>query len=156
MKRLLSVLALLVCFAVPAQAQTGACTPTATPAGVVFGRSLITFTSTDHNAVDPAGALKVADYFGEVRVKGDPSLVTNFTIPKASVTPVTGTGIPAGCLQTLLPAMGSGLLPSAVYTLTFFARNSQQTPSANPMSADFFLSQASVPAGPAALRLVTP
>jgi hypothetical protein len=153
--RLLAAVLLTALFATPTSAQAG-CTPQTTPAAVVFGRSMITFQSADHNAVDPAGALKVADYFGEVRVKGVPEIVTNFTIPKASVTPLTGTGVPAGCLQTLLPAMGSGLLPTNTYALTFFARNSNQAMSASPQTVDFFLSQASVPAGPTSLRLVTP
>jgi len=148
------VIAVLLLGAAASDAVAQACTAQTAPAAVVFGRSNLTFISPDHNAVDPAGALKVADYFGEVRVKGDPTLVTNFTIPKGSVTPVTGG--PTGCLQTLLPAMGSGLLPTNTYTITFFARNSTGAMNANPPVADFFLSQASVPAGPTNLRIVTP
>lgn len=136
------------------EAQT-ACTSTATPAPVVFGRSTLTFQSTDHNAVDPAGALKVTDYFGEVRVKNNPALVTNFTVPKASVVPVTGSGVPADCLSTLLPGM-QGLLPANIYTLTFFARNPSGVQSENPNTVDFFLSSASVPVSPGNLSLVTP
>lgn len=156
MRRLLLPLLILLGLPILAEAQTGACTVQNTPTGVVFGRSLLTFTSADHNAVDPAGALKVADYFGEVRVKDTPTLVTDFTVPKNSVTPVTGAGIPANCYQTLLPAMGSGLLPTATYTLTLFSRNPNGTKSDKAPTADFFLSSASVPASPGNLRLVTP
>lgn len=138
-----------------AAAQT-ACVPDGKPAAVVFGRSNLTFQSTDHNAVDPAGALKIQDYFGEVRVKGETNIVTNFTVPKTSVTPVTGTGIPAGCYTTLLPAMGSGLLPTAVYELTLYSRNPTGTLSTNPPKTDFFLSAASVGASPANPEIVTP
>lgn len=149
------LLPLMLCLPSLAHAQT-ACVPDGKPAPVVFGRSNLTFQSIDHNEVDPAGALKVQDYFGEVRVKGDPTLVTNFTVPKSSVTPVTGAGVPPGCFQTQIPAMGPGLLPTAVYELTFYSRNPTGTLSANPPKTDFFLSSASVPASPANLELVTP
>ncbi|MGH9238648.1 MAG: hypothetical protein ACRD3G_11480 [Vicinamibacterales bacterium] len=151
----LVVFVLVLGSAWPAGAQT-ACLPDGKPAPVVFGRSTLTFQSADHTAVDPAGALKVQDYYGEVRVKGEPVLTTTFTVPKNSVTPVTGTGIPAGCYQTLLPAMGPGLLPTAVYELTWYSRNPQATLSENTAKTDFFLSSASVPASPANLELVTP
>ena len=136
-----------------AAAQT-ACVPDGKPTPVVFGRSLLTFTSTDHNAVDPAGALKVQDYFGEVRVNGSPDIVTNFTVPKNSVTPAP-TPAPTGCFQTLLPAMAP-LLPTAIYELTLFSRNPSGTLSTNPPKTTFFLSTASVPASPATMELVTP
>lgn len=155
MRRIVLVISLLLATPALAQAQS-ACVPDGKPAAVVFGRSLLSFTSADHNAVDPAGALKIQDYFGEVRVKGDPTLVTNFTVPKTSVTPVTATGAPANCYQTLLPAMGSGLLPTAVYELTLYSRNPTGTLSSNPPKTDFFLSAASVGASPGNLELVTP
>lgn len=136
-------------------AAQGACAPDGKPAPVVFGRSNLTFQSTDHNAVDPAGALKVQDYFGEVRIQGSTELVTNFTVPKNSVTPVPAPA-PTGCLQTLLPAMGPGLLPTAIYELTLYSRNPTGTLSANPPKTTFFLSAASVPASPANPEIVTP
>ena len=149
-----AVLTLLVSSS--AFAQGTGCTPTSTPQAVTQGRTNITFQSADHTAVDPAGAPKVTDYFGEIRVKGQSALVTNFTIPKASVAPLTGSGIPAGCLSTALPAM-SGLLPTATYTLTFYARNTAVSPSLslNALSADFFLESGRVPSSPALLSFVT-
>lgn len=133
-----------------------ACVPDGKPAPITFGRSMVTFQSPSHTAVDPAGNLLVQDYFGEVRVNGSPDLVTNFTIPKTSVTPVTGTGIPAGCFQTLLPAMGSGLLPTAIYELTLLSRNPQGTLSPATAKTTFFLAAGSVPASPTNIELVTP
>lgn len=140
-------------------AQSGvACTPQTAAAAVAFGRTNISFQSVGHTEVDPAGQPKITDYFGEVRVKGNAALITNFTIPKVSVVPLTGTGIPASCFSTALPAM-AGLLPSAVYTLTLYARNSGQSPpllAASPETADFFLEQAAAPRNPGRLSFVTP
>ena len=142
------------------QPTTGAaCTPTNTPASVEFGRTTLTFYSADHNAVDQQGALKVADYFGEVQVKGQGEIITNFTIPKSSVFMLQAPA-PAGCMGTLLPAM-TGLLPSATYTLTFYERSgtgarSDPNVAGNVSRADFFLLSASVPVSPGAVSLVTP
>jgi hypothetical protein len=141
-----------------ADAQNLACTPQTAPAQVAFGRTNITFQSPGHTELDPAGLPKITDYFGEVRVRGQAALVTNFTIPKTSVTPFTGPGIPSGCFQTQLPAM-AGLLPSDVYTLTLYARNTASSPpklAAAPETADFFLEEAAAPRSPARLSFVTP
>lgn len=136
-----------------------ACTPITTPAPVEFGKSLLTFYSVDHNAVDQLGALKVADYFAEITIKGQGTMITNFTVPKSSVRMLEAPA-PTGCLGTLLPAM-QGLLPSATYTLTFYARNatgerSDPNVAGNVSRVDFFLLAASVPVSPGAVSLVTP
>jgi hypothetical protein len=156
MRRVLCLaLWVVIGFVAHADAQ-GPCQPDNKPAPVTFGRSNVTFQSMSHTAVDPAGNLLVQDYFAEIRVNGttDP-VVTNFTVPKTSVTPVTGPGIPAGCLQTLLPAM-SGLLPTATYELTLFSRNPNGVISPNTAKTTFFLASGSVPASPANIELVTP
>lgn len=152
--RLIWIPLLLLCLPSLAEAQT-ACVPDGKPAPVTFGRSNMTFQSASHTAVDPAGIPLVQDYFAEIRVNGSTDLVTNFTVPKTSVTPVTGTGVPAGCFQTLLPAM-QGLLPTAIYELKLFSRNPTGTLSANPPTTTFFLASGSVPASPANIELVTP
>lgn len=152
--RTLALVAALAAFlAAPAAAQTTtgtACVSSNTPSAVAFGRTQITFTSADHGANDPNGNPKITDYFGEVRVKGQTPLVTNFTVPKSSVSAITGAT--AGCLGTLLPAM-QGLLSTNTYTLTWFARGPGGT-AVSATAADFFLQGA--PAAPANTALVTP
>ena len=154
-----AIAAALLLSSSPAFAQSGvACTPQSTAAAVAFGRTNVTWQSIGHTELDPAGQPKITDYFGEVRVRGNTAVVTNFTIPKTALVPVTGTNVPASCYSTPLPAM-AGLLPSAVYTLTIYARNSGQSPpllAASPETADFFLEAAAAPRNPGRLSFVTP
>lgn len=115
----LATAVILLLFASSAQAQTPLpCVTTTTPADYVPGRSVLTFTSPDHATKTAAGADVIADYVGDVRVQGQPAIVTNFTIPKASLTPQ---GAIANCFGTALPQM-TGLLPTNLYTVTVTAR----------------------------------
>ncbi len=150
LRTLALVAAIAAATATPAAAQASACLPASTASAVVVGRTLITFTSSDHAATEADGTQRIADYFGEVRVKGQSALVTNFTIPKASVAPVASTV--TGCLGSLLPAMAP-LLPTNTYTLTWFARGPGGS-AVSATTADFFLRGA--PAAPANTALVTP
>jgi hypothetical protein len=152
LKSMIVAVALTLLLATEALAQGAPCTPQTSPAAVAFGRSQVSFTSPGHTATRPDGQPEVVDYFGEVRVKGSPALVTNFTIPKASMVPVAGATVPPGCMQTQLPGM-TGLLASNTYTLSLYSRGpGGQAVAAS--TADFFLDGA--PRGTGLMSFVTP
>lgn len=144
-------LAWLLCLCAPALGQSTACIPSTAPERAVIGQARLSFVvSPDHTLNDPAGQPVLTDYFAEVRVQGQPDVVTNFTIPKASLAPVPGG--PSGCHDLLLPVM-QGLLPSQTYTLTVVARGPGGQTSAT-VSGPFFL--AGAPRGPGNTRVFTP
>lgn len=98
----------------PVWAQNIDCVPTTVPAIYVAGVSRLTHVSLDHNTLDASNQPIITSYLGEVFVQGQPTLVTNFTVPRAAVLP-SATG-PANCYTFIIPAM-AGLLSANTYVI---------------------------------------
>lgn len=151
MRILLTLIVWLTCLCAPLFAQSPACVPNTTPERIVLGGARLSFVvSPDHSANDPSGAALLTDYLAELHVQGQAAVVTTFTVPKTSLSPVQGG--PSGCHDMALPAM-QGLLPTNLYTITLLARGpGGQAPAAT--SGPFFL--AGAPRAPGNTRVFTP
>ena len=127
-----------------------------TPVPMVPGQSLAVWTQVDHNTIEPDGLATISAYRGEVTLSSDAGFampITNWSIPKTAVTPVSGGG--AGCVSTVVPAM-AGLLPANVYIARMVALGKTATtpPGVSTTSNPFFL--AGAPRGGTNTRVFTP
>lgn len=149
------VFALACLFVSPAAAQVSCTTaPPTSPVGLVPGQTRLVWTQTDHTAVDQDKLPIIVDYRGEVALASDPGftkVISNWTIPKASVTVVATGG--TGCVSTTLPAM-TGLLPANLYVARIQAIGRTQSAIGAVSSNPFFLPGA--PQSPANTRLFPP
>lgn len=159
-KILVRLILFFVLFApLPAAAQTNVCDLAAAAKTLPFvaGAMSVGMISPDHATNDPSGQPIVVDYLGEVLVVGTTTPVTNWTIPKASLAPQTGT--PSNCYLTPIPSLAPLPVKDAsgntiLYTVRVSARNAAgAAPSA--ASADRFFYRAA-PTVPAAPRLQSP
>lgn len=135
---------------------TTSCTPVqiGTPIPLIPGQSRLSFVSVDHNTTGPGGVV-VTDYLGEVFQAGGSITVpvTNWTIPKTALTPVTGANVPADCYETIVPALAP-LLPANTYMIRVTARGGGVAGVSMTMTNPFFLRAA--PRAPTASVLVNP